>query len=370
MRGIAAICLWLLGLWLLAMPAMAQAIDSPPVPAPSAESASAESASADIVDLAPVTVSGAQGPGLWRVSRDGHVLWILGTLAPLPKRMQWPSREIENVIAQAQELIQAPDYEITPRIGVLGKLTLLPAAMGARKSPGGAMLRDLVPAADYVRWQALKARHLGSDPGVETHRPIFAAGTLYREAIDDADLTYKNPVHATVARLARKHGVRMTEPRASIEVRRPKLALRAFRQQAIDDTDCFTRTLDRIEHGFGAMRELADAWAVGDLSAMRTLTGVSAQYEACAGALDGAAVARELGLDNMRARKQAAWLAAVERALSANRVSVALLPVGDLLESRGPLAALRTRGYLVEDPDNRLRLAEVDSPPLAAELSP
>lgn len=356
MRGIAAI-----GLWLLAMPAMAQAIDPPPVPAPSAESASA-----GIVDLAPVTVSIAQGPGLWRVSRDGHVLWILGTLAPLPKRAEWSSIEIERVVIQAQELIQAPGYEITPKIGWLGKLTLLPAAMEARKNPGGAMLRDLVPAADYARWQALKARHLGSDAGVEAYRPIFAAGTLYREAIDDAGLTYKNPVQAAVSRLARKHGVRTTAPTVAIEVRKPKLALRAFRRQAIDDADCFAKTLDRIEHGLGAMRELADAWSVGDLPAMRALAGASAQYEACAGALDGAAVARELGLDNLRARKQAAWLAEVERALSDNRVTLALLPVGDLLEPRGPLAVLRTRGYLIEDPDSRLRLAEADSPPLAS----
>jgi hypothetical protein len=363
MRGIAAI-----SLWLLAAPALAQAIGPPSAPAPStAQPISADIA--DIVDLAPVQVA-VRGPGLWRVSSDGHVLWILGTLAPLPKRMDWPSREVEGVIAQAQEVIQAPDFEITPRIGVLGKLTLLPAAMGARRNPGGAMLRDLVPATEYARWQALKARHLGNDSGVEAYRPIFAAGTLYREAIDDAGLSYRNPVQSTVARLARRHGVRVTEPKVLIEVRRPKQALRAFRQQAIEDGDCFARTLDRIERGFDAMRELADAWSVGDLEAMRALPGVSAQYEACAGALDGAAVARELGLDNLRARKQAAWLAAVERALSVNEVTVALLPVGDLLESGGPLAVLRTHGYEVEDPDSRVRLAEADSSPLAAELSP
>ncbi|HEY2035775.1 MAG TPA: hypothetical protein VGG96_02090, partial [Steroidobacteraceae bacterium] len=37
-----------------------------------------------------VVVSGRyRGPKLWRVSKDGHALWLLGTVAPLPKRMVW-----------------------------------------------------------------------------------------------------------------------------------------------------------------------------------------------------------------------------------------------------------------------------------------
>ena len=34
-----------------------------------------------------VVISGRyRGPRLWRVSRDGHVLWVLGTVSPLPKK--------------------------------------------------------------------------------------------------------------------------------------------------------------------------------------------------------------------------------------------------------------------------------------------
>ena len=43
---------------------------------------------ADVPLLAPVVVSGVvTGPGLWKVSKDGHVLWVLGTLSPLPGHM-------------------------------------------------------------------------------------------------------------------------------------------------------------------------------------------------------------------------------------------------------------------------------------------
>src|SRR5262249_39937863 len=50
--------------------------------------------SPDAVD--EIVVSGEQpGPGLWKVTKGDHVLWILGTLTPLPKRMTWRSGEIE-----------------------------------------------------------------------------------------------------------------------------------------------------------------------------------------------------------------------------------------------------------------------------------
>ena len=48
--------------------------------------------------LAPVTVSGVQpGPGLWKVSRGDHVLWLLGTTSALPANMQWRSDEVERI---------------------------------------------------------------------------------------------------------------------------------------------------------------------------------------------------------------------------------------------------------------------------------
>ena len=47
------------------------------------------------------------GPKLWRVSKDGHVLWVLGTVAPLPKRMVWQTEDIQRLLARTQEVIPA-----------------------------------------------------------------------------------------------------------------------------------------------------------------------------------------------------------------------------------------------------------------------
>ena len=77
-------------------------------PAPAATSTAPSPANA--VKLETVSVTGVQpGPGLWKVSKDNHVMWVLGTLTPLPRRMEWQSKQVEQVIAQSQELLQVAD---------------------------------------------------------------------------------------------------------------------------------------------------------------------------------------------------------------------------------------------------------------------
>src|SRR3954471_238877 len=76
-------------------------------------------------DLEQVLVTGEQpGPGLWKVSKGDHVLWILGTNSPVPKRMQWHSKEVERAIAESQEVIGNVQVKID--IGFFRSLLLLP----------------------------------------------------------------------------------------------------------------------------------------------------------------------------------------------------------------------------------------------------
>lgn len=43
------------------------------------------------------------GPGLVKVSRDGHVLWVLGSIGSVPETIAWRTDEVEAAIAQSQE---------------------------------------------------------------------------------------------------------------------------------------------------------------------------------------------------------------------------------------------------------------------------
>ncbi|MDH5823794.1 hypothetical protein QFW77_12475 [Luteimonas sp. RD2P54] len=71
-----------------------------------------------IVDMEALVVSGVQpGPGLWKVSRDGRVLWILGTVAPLPRRMERASDEVEGIVAASQEVPDPPSMAMRSGLG-------------------------------------------------------------------------------------------------------------------------------------------------------------------------------------------------------------------------------------------------------------
>ena len=57
---------------------------------------------ADEAPLEEVVVNGEfPGPGMWKVTRaddpSGNTLWIIGDPPPLPKRIQWKSKEVEAV---------------------------------------------------------------------------------------------------------------------------------------------------------------------------------------------------------------------------------------------------------------------------------
>jgi hypothetical protein len=149
-------------------------------------------------DLEQVLVTGEQpGPGLWKVSKGDHVLWILGTSSPVPKRMQWHSNEVERAIAESQEVIGSVQVKID--IGFFRGLLLLPSVLGARKNPEGKELQDVLPPDVYARWVALKRKYIGNDSGIEKFRPIFAAQRLYSKAIDRVGMTWKDESDAELA---------------------------------------------------------------------------------------------------------------------------------------------------------------------------
>lgn len=297
-----------------------------------------------------VVVSGVQpGPGLWRVSRGEHVMWVLGTLTPLPKRIEWEAREVRQVIAEAQQILTTPQVKLKEKIGMLRGLMLLPAALSSRKNPGKEQLVDVVPAEDYQRWLVLKKRHMGRDRSVEKQRPLFASQALYEKAVKRQGLSFDSVVSKIVRKEAKKHKVETVTPEVEIDIGNPREAIRDFADDRLEDLECFRKTLDRLETDLDLMRDRANAWATGDIEALRDLPFTD-QNRACADAVLQAGFARERGLDDLRKRMADAWLSAAETAIAKNPVTFATLPMGELLKPDGYLAALRERGYEIEEP--------------------
>lgn len=330
-------------LLLCAMHAAAQTEASPP-----AEAVPAATPDAKLFDA--MVVSGVQpGPGLWRVSKGDNVMWVLGTLTPLPKKMEWVSREVAQVIGESQEVLLGPGAKLKERIGVLRGLFLLPAALGSRKNPDGEKLVEIVPPDLYARWTPLKARYIGRSRGIEKQRPLFAALKLYDKAIKKNRMTQESVVLPVVRKIAKKHKVPLNRPEIEIDIGNPREAIRDFADSRLEDLDCFAGTLDRLETDLETMRERANAWATGDIEALRS-SPFTDQNQICADALLNAGFTRERGLDDLRERLAAAWLAAAETALANNATTFAVLPMREVVSPGGYVDTLRARGYEVEEP--------------------
>lgn len=292
------------------------------------------------------------GPGLWKVSKDGHVLWVFGTYSPLPAKMEWRSQEVETIIGQSQELLASPGMSLT--VGWMDSLNIvmaLPSLIGARKNVNGESLQEVVPPDVYGRWLPLKAKYLGADNGVEAMRPMFAAEKLFDKAVAHSGLGNDSAVVRRIEDIAKAQKVKITATGFSIPLDNPRGALKDFKKSALDDVPCFTKTIDRLETDLEGMRLRANAWAIGDVAKMRALVYPN-QAEACRKAMTGSAWMKGLkGADNLEEKGKIRWLEAAEKSLAANKSTFALLPVGQAMNEGGFLDALKEKGYVVEQPE-------------------
>ncbi|MBL8520230.1 MAG: TraB/GumN family protein [Betaproteobacteria bacterium] len=303
-----------------------------------------------------VMVTGEQpGPGLWKVTRGANILWIAGTHVPVPKALAWKSKRIEDAVRSAQEVLSPPSVSISrSQLGWLTTLTLLPRAMSAPYNPDDKLLRDMVPPPLYARWEVLRDKHLqgynDTNNEIDRWRPWFAASRLYRAALDGAGLTGTNPMWQRVKDVASAAKVRVTDVRYEPKIDNARAAVKEFSNKPLDDLPCFEKTLARLETDMDAMRARANAWARGNVDPIRKLPEAD-QTLACNAAFLTSPIAKVLGPIDIQREIELQWLAQAERALSANRVTVAVLPVTRLVAADGYLAALKARGFSVEEPE-------------------
>lgn len=310
----------------------------------------AASASSDSAPAAPeqiLVVGQKPGPGMWKVSKDGHVLWIFGDYSPLPVKMQWRSHEVEALIATSQEYLAPP--AASAKLGYLKGALLLPSLIGINKIPDGASLRDVLPPEVYARWQPMKAKYLPNND--ERERPVFVAGQLFSSALHQAGLTTRTGVRKQVEKIVADKKLKVTTSVIVLPMENARRMIKDFKRAPLEDAACLDRTILRLETDIDAMRLRANAWAKGDIEAIRKLDFVD-QEESCRDVvLNSAAVRDDPAFRDVRPRLKAMWLDAAERALARNASTFALLPLKDILDPKGLLAALAEKGYMVEQPE-------------------
>jgi hypothetical protein len=238
-----------------------------------------------------VLVTGERpGPGMWRVSIAGHDLWILATLEPLPKKMFWRSRLVEERISSSQLVLAPPEVMID--LQFLNKSVFQNALERARRTPGHQGLAEILPRDVYLRWRSLQRKYL-EHQSYEHTRPVLAAVDLYEQAVDRSGLTSDDhDIWRTVERKAHSHHVRILAVTVDWQRDRAFDWIREFTEIPREqEAACPEKTIERIEMDLGPMR------------------------------------------------------------LNKNQSTFAVLPISQLLASDGWLAKLRAKGYLVDVPN-------------------
>jgi hypothetical protein len=190
---------------------------------------------------------------------------------------------------------------------------------------------------------ALRTRYL---PKVgekdEELRPALAVLQLYRAALADTGLTTDSGVGKTIARKMRRS--RAEEAEVVVETE-PEIVLEELKKITPEaELSCFESILTTIETDLEGMKERANAWAIGDVAALKRFDYPDSQGN-CLDAL----VTVE-GFADLRDELYGKWLAEAEQALATYDTSFSVLPMRELVADDGLLAQLAARGYAVTAP--------------------
>jgi hypothetical protein len=291
-----------------------------------------------------VLVTGEQpGPALWKVSSGEHLLWILGEVSPLPRKVKWRSKQFENLLANSQEVLlhSAAQYTEGKRAAELAH---------ANSLPGGLTLQDVVSPELHARIEKI-ARIYGVTEPLENLSPAEVGNRFANASLKTLNLRVV-PLQISVEALARKAKVRVTthstpEPDLAFDVR-----LQVVRDNALAVCP-LELVVQLLEDGGTGLRSLANAWAVGDIRDLRRLVP---EYGLFTDGYRSAAcsVADPRGHQRSNeylSKRTVAWLAEAERALRENASTLAVVPMPELFATDGYLAALRERGYAVVEPE-------------------
>lgn len=335
----------------LTLPALAQSgAPEPAAAAPAAQAAQAAQVTSE-AEAAPVTVvveGRRPGPGVWKVSKDGHVLWVFGTYSPLPQKMEWDASRVERLVIHSQEVLMPP--AASAHVGFFRGLTVLPSLIGIKKNPDGATLHDLLPAETYARWTTLKAKYIGDDDGIERERPIFAGEALMTAGLKKNGLAQGAEVRGSIEEIAKKNNIKLSQTGIDMELDDPRKLVKDFKKSQMDDVACFTKTLDSLENDIDTMRVRANAWANGNIGEIKSLN-YTEREDACNKAILNSSLAKDSpAFQQVRERLHASWLKAAQKALADNNSTFAILQMKDVLDPKGYLADLQALGYTVESP--------------------
>lgn len=293
-------------------------------------------------DMEVVLVTGKRpGPALWKVSSGDHVLWIMGDVTPIPQGVKWRSKKFEKLLKESQEvLIDDTDDLLEPANEMEWA-----AVLEVQTPPSGQTLQDFVSPGMYARARAVQEKfHAGN---IEMMRPWAAMSRIYDSAFKSMGLVEFSAV-ASATKLARKAKVRTT----TITFRPSFAELMDYLEHAPGD-ECLLPVVETLGDGGSGIRRLGNAWALGDIDPLRELVPAYAFVSESWG--PGKLNVCQRGGPQRAAeyfeQRAATWLLESARALRDNRSTMAVMPIGWLMDPDGYVAQMRARGFEVVEPE-------------------
>jgi len=277
------------------------------------------------------------GPGMWHVHRGAANVWILGSIAPLPRDITWRSKQVEMVLeSTSQVLLQKPLEISIPRI-----LWMLIADRSLLMVRGGKRLKDVLPPDLHARFAAQRGKVTDDANKWERYRPIIATAFLQQAAFHQANLSMRLDLGAALRVLAKKHGVRVEE----VKVAGVSDMLEALKTMSpATERTCVEASLSTLESGLPRLVDRAQAWASGNVATLLSLSELK-EVDACRAALDAGP-----GASDVIARIRQTWLIEIEKYLQQPGTTIAVVNLDLLLERGGLLEELRAKGYDYEAP--------------------
>jgi uncharacterized protein YbaP (TraB family) len=285
-----------------------------------------------------LTVTGERtGPGMWHVRRGAADLWILGSMSPLPKGITWRSRQLEQILDSANQVVVPKPFEI----GIARVLWLLITERDLLMVRGGKRLKDVMPPELHARFALQRAKYTTDSGKWERFRPIIAAAFLQQAAFHQVGLSTRLDLGAAVRALAKKHHVRIEE----LKIAGVHDVLDALKTMPpATENSCVEASLVTVEKDLPRLVERAQAWATGDVERIERLHEPT-EVDACRAALDEGA-----GATDLIALVRRTWLDSLEKYLRTGGATVAVVNMDLLLEKGGLLDELRAKGYDIVSP--------------------
>jgi uncharacterized protein YbaP (TraB family) len=287
----------------------------------------------DWSNIETVTVLANLGPALWHISRNGSDVWLLGTISPMPKALDWNKAPLTDIIAGARMVYLPPQL----KAGFFETSWFLLTGMHKIKQPDDQTLRATLPAdlrARYEGWMTKLGKKIDDN---DDYLAAIAALDLEGLFRDKFELDGKE-TGAAVERIADHADV-------------PSKSLATYRAMPVVDEVqamspetqrlCMKAALDDIDTQSANAKLAAQAWATGDLA------GIKAHYSETK--LNGCF---EKTKTFAAARDQIVALAinAVNESLSKSGKNLIVIDIGYLLRANGLLDRLAAQGITVEGP--------------------